>query len=156
MADKVIVVEKRRGCGCFSSALVIILALVGFAVYMANESVPTGNSAGKRAADDPNAPRPYMEDLNGSAIISQHFKKGLRDYLLDPDSYTPHGSPRFCNHPKGRAYFQDFTAKNALGGPARQVAGLLYCTNRAETAWTFYSPETVSELLDECQIKGAK
>ncbi len=156
MADKVIVVEKRRGCGCLSSALVIVLALVGLAVYLAHDPITSSGNTGKQAPDDPNAPRPFPEKFPGAYYVSTMFEKGLRGYLLDPDSYKPNGSPRSLNHPKGRAYFQDFTAKNALGGPARQVAGLLFCTNKAEQAWTFYAPETVSELLDKCKEKGAK
>ena len=155
MADRVIVVEKKRGCGCSSALLLLIIAVVGLFVYIANDT-PTIDSESRRAADDPNAPRPFPEEFPGAYYVSVMFEKGLRGYLLDPDSYKPNGSPRFLNHPKGRAYFQDFTAKNALGGPARQVAGLLFCTNKAEKAWTFYAPETVSELLDKCKEKGAK
>ena len=155
MADKEIVVKKRRGCGCISSTLLIILASVAFTLYLAKELFKSNGNAGNLDSDDPTS-RSFPEKLNDAYIISYHIEKGLRGHLLAPDSYKPIGSPRWYNHPKGRAYFQDFTAKNALGGSSRQVAGLLFCTNKSENAWTFYAPATVPQLLDECQVNGAK
>lgn len=103
-------------------------------------------SAQKLSNADP-TPRSFPDTVPGA--VELQFKKCLRDYLRDPDSYRPHGAPRFSDHPKGRAYFQDFTATNGFGGPARQFAGLLYSTNNNETAWTFYDPTQVEDLLLE-------
>jgi hypothetical protein len=150
MADKVIVVEKRRGCGCGSLLLIVALAFVAFFVYVVKDSQAPSTPS---APVDPNSPRTYPEDLGvaGTSLVEIQFKKALRGWLRDPDSYKPNGGPRVADHPKGRAYFQDFTAKNGFGGPSRQVAGLVYATNRAETAWTFYSPDEVSDLLKEVE-----
>ncbi len=81
-------------------------------------------------------------------IAETMFRKALRDYLHDPESYKP-GMLRHGAHPQGYAFIQEFRAKNALGAMIKQSAGLLASTNTGEITWTFYTPEQTDALIRE-------
>lgn len=151
MSDRIIVVrERRRGFGCLSS--LVIVAAAGWLFYTLIADViadaPERERAARDAAEaaaDPAIPRPFPDSIPGT--IEMQFRRTLRDYLLDPDSYRPHGAPRAIPHPLGRLYIQDYTALNALGGPAREMSGLLFATNKAHAAWTYLAPDQLAAEL---------
>lgn len=156
MADEVIDDEKKsRGSlvGCLGWFWVIFTiacwVLFGWvAVDIIKSFLGPSSPPRVRMSVDPNSPRPIPEDEYPPAIAMK-FKEEIRGWLLDPDEYKTNSVPLWRTHPKGRVYLQDFTTKNKFGGPARFVAALVYATNRAERAWTFYSPDEISDLLKE-------
>lgn len=155
MSDRIIVVrERRRGFGCLSSLVIVAAAgwlfytLIADVIADAPERQRAARDAAERAAEraaDPAIPRPFPDSIPGT--IEMQFRRTLRDRLLDPDSYRPHGAPRAMPHPLGRLYIQDYTALNALGGPAREMSGLLFATNKAHAAWTYLAPDQLAAEL---------
>lgn len=109
-------------------------------VATTKEQLPNAATEKITAADPLAEPEPIIAEMM--------FRKSLRDYLNDPNSYTP-GLLRHAAHPQGYAFIQEFRAKNAFGAMIKQSAGLLASTNSGTIAWTFYTPEQTPALIRE-------
>ena len=153
MADKIIVVEKKRsgGCGCL-----VALALAAGVVWVMHScySDMERTAAEIRAEEAAKTPEQRAAEAISKPmpdILPLKFSQAMRKYLRDPDSYKP-GDIRYHDHPQGYVYFHDFRARNGFGGYSQEVCGFLCATNTGKRVWTFYSPDTVPQLLKECGV----
>ena len=136
------------GIGC----LVILVA--GFFIMRACLNDTRSTLERSQNAQQTNEPSANSLAEPDPTVAETMFRKSLRDYLNDPDSYKP-GMLRHGAHPQGYAFIQEFRAKNALGAMIKQSAGLLAATNSGEITWTFYTPEQTPALLREVmQLKA--
>ena len=110
---------------------------------------PSGASARQDAqSSTSNARTPPDADL-----VAFMFRKALRDYMNDPDSYKPTNT-RIGNHPKGWAYVHEFRGKNAFGAMIKDCCGLLCSTNSGDYSWTFYDRDQLPDLLKDVTVNG--
>ena len=154
MADKIIVVEKKRGGGCGCLVALALAAGVVWMMYSCHSDMQR-TAAQFRAEEAAKTPEQRAAEAIAKPlddIIPLKFSQALRQNLKDPDSYKP-GSIRYHDHPNGYAYFHDYRARNGFGGYTQEVCGLLCATNTGKRAWTFYNQDALPQLLKECGIE---
>lgn len=126
-----------KNIGCLA-----VIAIAGVFFYSVYQSIEKIDSA---AASAPERPR----DKNAkpdNMVVELMFRKAVRDYMNDPDSYKP-GSIRMGDHPDGFAYVHEFRGKNAFGAMIKDMCGLLFQTN--SQSWTFYNKDQLPDLLKD-------
>ncbi|MBQ1344774.1 MAG: hypothetical protein IIY62_00285 [Kiritimatiellae bacterium] len=154
MADKIIVVEKKRGGGCGCLVALALAAGVVWMMYSCHSDMQR-TAAQIRAEEAAKTPEQRAAEAISKPLddlLPLKFSQALRQNLRDPDSYKP-GSIRYHDHPNGYAYFHDYRARNGFGGYTQEVCGLLCATNTGKRAWTFYNQDALPQLLKECGIE---
>ena len=154
MADKIIVVEKKRGGGCGCLAILAMAAGVVWMMYSCHSDMQQ-TAAEIRAHEAAKTPEQRAADAIAKPmtdVVSLQFSRALKENLRDPDSYKP-GAIRYHDHPNGFAYFHDYRAKNGFGGYTQEVCGFLCATNTGKRVWTFYNQDALPQLLKECGIE---
>lgn len=154
MADKIIVVEKKRGggCGCLL-ALALSAGIVWFMYSCHSDMQRTASEI--RATEAAKTPEQRAAEAiakPNSIALDFQISGTMKRYLKDPDSYKP-GDIRYHDHPNGYAYFHDYRAKNSFGGYTQEVCGFLCATNTGKRVWTFYNQDALPQLLKECGIE---
>lgn len=157
-APRVTIYQRNGGSGCGIGCAIGGVLMLAIALLLAKSCAVTVDAA-KHAQHDQagqNTTKQQATAASASNSLSEPdpiiaelmFRKSLRNYLNDPDSYKP-GLLRHGAHPQGYAFIQEFRAKNAFGAMIKQSAGLLAATNTGEIAWTFYTPDQTPGLLRE-------
>lgn len=125
--------------GCLKVGCLCAIAFAGLIIYKAARSTPPKQSTTTDKRDNAE-PEDY--------IVEMQFRHVLRKHLNDPESYRP-GEIKKLPHPDGYAYVHAFRAKNAFGAFVINYAGLVYSTNAASIAWTYYDNSQIAQLYKE-------
>lgn len=134
---------KNLGC-------LVIIGLAGWFFYGIYSDIEERESATPSAKRNPNAPP-------DAAIVELMFQKTDRDHLRK--TYGPKanvdkgGTPRVGNHRDGWFYIREYSGHDELGRTVQAFSGLLYKTNAA-TAWTYYTQDTIPDILPQVTVNG--
>ena len=135
---------KNIGC-------LVIICLAGWFFYGIYSEIEEHQSATPSATvRDPNAQPSEVE-------IDLMFNKADREHLRS--KYGPKANigktatPRVGNHRDGWFYIREFSGHDELGRAVQGYSGLLYKTNAA-TAWTYYTQDTIPDILPDVTVNG--
>lgn len=135
---------KKIGC----LAIIILAGWFFYGVYSDIENAESSRPS--RSAVD-NSRQPDAD------IVEMMFTRADRDHLRE--KYGPKanvgksGTPRVGNHRDGWFYIREFSGHDELGRAVQGYSGLLYKTNAA-TAWTYYTQDTIPDILPDVTVNG--